>query len=171
MFALSKSAGEINLFLNISVTSAHISTMFLDPVTKTSEFKIKSWSLFIFIHYYYECNTSHENIPPKSPWQYSVLLWGFRPFALCRGKTHFGEPNTEKSLERVLLCAFIMNHALGPLFLFCCKFLFEMEFLKRPYLSKGFCTRKPILIRLSESNLLQSWHSAFSLPLLQLLLS
>lgn len=69
-------------------------------------------------------------------------------------------------LERLLLCAFTMNHALGPLFLFCCKFLFDMEFLKGPYLSKGFCKfgRKPILIRLPRTNLL------FSLSTLLLLL-
>lgn len=84
------------------------------------------------------------------------------------GETHFlGSPTLRKlfCFERVLLCAFTMNHALGPLFLLCCKFLFEMEFLKCPYLSKGFCTRKPILIRLPRSNLLQSCNRSASAAL------
>ena len=82
---------------------------------------------------------------------YSVLLWDCRPSALW--KTFLASLTLWELfyLERVLLCAFIMNRALGPIFLFCCKFLFEMEFLKRPYLSKGFCIRKPILIRLCFS--------------------
>lgn len=94
----------------------------------------------------------------NSPWHCRCVYWRVAGILFSSMVRHFwwSQKLWKLFAWKELLCV-LMNRVLGPLFLFCCVSLFEMKFLKHPYLSKGFCTRKPILIRLPQSNLLQSF--------------